>query len=252
MIECISTSGRLLSPWIIFKGKQHQKAWHDSLQQGGNSDGFTAVSDNGWTDNELGLEWLEKLFELQTRSLSRTSKYRLLIFDGHASHISTKAIQFCIASNIILLCLLAYSTYLLQLLDVSIFLLLATAYQKGVQDITCFRFAYSIDKVDFLDVYQKARTLAITLANIQKAWNRTGFNPLNRDVVLEQLPKAAILSSSSNPQPQTLTLTHTAQNKEASQAILKAAFDDFRRLGNHLFELEAKPSLVKLWQCDRF
>ena len=122
-----------------------------------------------------------------------------MIFNSYALHILTKAIQFCIASNIILLCLLAHFTHLLQLLDVGVFLLLATAYQKGVQDITRFGFAYSIDKVDFLDVYQKARTLAITLANIQKAWNRTGLNPLNCDVVLEQLPEATILGSSSNP-----------------------------------------------------
>jgi hypothetical protein len=31
LIECISADGRLLSPWIIFKGKQQQKAWFEVL-----------------------------------------------------------------------------------------------------------------------------------------------------------------------------------------------------------------------------
>jgi hypothetical protein len=153
LIECISTSGRLLPPWIIFKGKQHQKAWYNSLKKGGNPDGFIALSENGWTDNELGLQWLKQCFEPQTRSLHGSSKYRLLIFDGHASHIATQAIQFCIASNIILLCLPPHATHLLQPLDVGVFLPLATAYRKGVQAKTRYGFVYSIDKVDFLDIY---------------------------------------------------------------------------------------------------
>jgi hypothetical protein len=50
LIECISTSGRLLSPWVTFKGKQQNAAWMEIMKEG-----HIALSDNGWTDNELGL-----------------------------------------------------------------------------------------------------------------------------------------------------------------------------------------------------
>ena len=42
--------GRILKSWIIFKAKQQQKAWHEVLKEG-----HIALSENGWTDNELGL-----------------------------------------------------------------------------------------------------------------------------------------------------------------------------------------------------
>src|SRR5450432_4507289 len=125
LIECISRTGRLLSPWITFKGKQHNAEWMQVLQEG-----YVALSDNGWTDNELGVEWLKQCFDLETRSID--GKPRILIMDGHSSHISTKALEFCIASNIIVLCLPSHSTYITQPLDVGIFRPLAMAYSKGV------------------------------------------------------------------------------------------------------------------------
>jgi len=98
LIECISLDGRRIRPWVIFKAKQDQKAWFSVLPGV-----HIGLSDNGWTDNEIGVEWLEKCFEPETRC---GDEYRLLILDGHASHISTKAIKFCVASKIIPLCLL--------------------------------------------------------------------------------------------------------------------------------------------------
>lgn len=39
---------------MIFKGKQIKKAWTDLLEH---KDEFIAMSENGWTNNVLGLEW---------------------------------------------------------------------------------------------------------------------------------------------------------------------------------------------------
>src|SRR5437762_9977437 len=97
------------------------------------------LSDNGWTDNEMAVEWLEKCFESETRC---GDEYRLLILEGHASHISTKAIKFCVASKIIPLCLPPHTTHLLQPLDVGIFADLATEYKAGVRERSMFIFSY--------------------------------------------------------------------------------------------------------------
>jgi len=53
LIKCISMDGRYLPPWIIFKGKLIQKAWKEALKSG-----EITVSENGWTDNSIGYEWL--------------------------------------------------------------------------------------------------------------------------------------------------------------------------------------------------
>jgi hypothetical protein len=55
LIECISMDGRVLKSWIIFKGKLQQKAWYEILKEG-----HIALSENGWTDNELPQPQLNK------------------------------------------------------------------------------------------------------------------------------------------------------------------------------------------------
>src|SRR5271154_3671166 len=61
------------------------------------------VSENGWTDSLIALDWLEH-FNTYTKAQTR-GKYRLLILDGHASHVSFPFIQYCEDNNIIPLCL---------------------------------------------------------------------------------------------------------------------------------------------------
>jgi DDE superfamily endonuclease len=125
LIECISLDRRLLCLWVIFKGKKQNLAWMETLE-----DGHIALSKNGWTDNELGLEWLQECFDPETRHIS--NRYRLLLMDGHQSHITNEALRFCIASKIIVLCLLAHTTHLLQPLNVGPFRPLAIAYKTGI------------------------------------------------------------------------------------------------------------------------
>lgn len=57
LIECISDNGRLLALFIIFKGKRQMKVWYDVLED---KEACIALSDNGWTNNVLGLEWFTK------------------------------------------------------------------------------------------------------------------------------------------------------------------------------------------------
>jgi len=83
LIECILQDRRRTRPWVVLKGKQHQSAWFKALPSA-----YIAMSYNGWTDNELGLEWLKQCFELETRC-DDLDEWRLLILDGHASHVST-------------------------------------------------------------------------------------------------------------------------------------------------------------------
>jgi hypothetical protein len=52
MIECINASGWCLPPFVILSGKLHQASWYQGLPP----DWVLSVSDNGWTDNRLGIE----------------------------------------------------------------------------------------------------------------------------------------------------------------------------------------------------
>ena len=181
LIECISMDGRPLSPWIIFKAKQHQKAWNEALEAG-----EIAISDRGWTDNEIGLAWLERCFDPETRDVKK-GEYRMLLVDGHASHLTTQAIRFCINQKIILLCLPAHTTHKLQPLDVGIFLPLSILYTNRVEHAGRYAATHFIDKVDFIKIYQDVRKEAISTVNIQKAWAKSGLSPFKPDIILNTL-----------------------------------------------------------------
>lgn len=87
-IECVSATGRLLDPGIIFKGKDLQGQWFiTEFKKMANW--HYICSPNGWTDNSIALSWLEDVFIKQTALLlNDESDTRLLILDGHQSHTS--------------------------------------------------------------------------------------------------------------------------------------------------------------------
>jgi hypothetical protein len=164
MIECICRDGRVLSPWIIFKGKQQLHAWFSEHFP----DGHICVSPQGWTDNELCLEWLKLCFEPETAETQK-GEYRMLLFDGHASHVTVDAIKYCEEKKIILFCLPKHSTHLLQPLDVGVFSPFATAYQRILLEKTKWGANYQIPKDLFLEIVQQARIESITPDNVRSS-----------------------------------------------------------------------------------
>lgn len=63
VIETIAANGRVLDPLIIFKGKKVQKFWFNELKRPGYQYWSITVSDNGWTNDKISLEWLEMFDE---------------------------------------------------------------------------------------------------------------------------------------------------------------------------------------------
>jgi hypothetical protein len=92
-----------------------------------------ATTDNGWTTNAVGLDWI-KHFDYHTAPRAK-GKYRLLILDGHESHHSTEFELHCQQNNIITLCMPPHSSHLLQPLDVGCFGPLKQAYGRQVEDL---------------------------------------------------------------------------------------------------------------------
>lgn len=116
------------------------------------------LSETRWINDELGLIWLRDIFNKYTRGYT-IGAYRLLILDSHGSHITAAFHRYCSDNSIILLCLLAHSSHLLQPLDVSCFVVLKRVYGRIVRD--WIRLGYNhINKQDFLSIYLDARTEA--------------------------------------------------------------------------------------------
>ena len=120
MVECICGDGTAIAPFGIFKGKNVLENWIPPKVL---NEWFFSANTKGWTSNLHGLEWLKRVFEPATRTKAR-GQYRLLVCDGHDSHISGSFIAHCLQNRIALLILPPHTSHLLQPLDVAIFGLL--------------------------------------------------------------------------------------------------------------------------------
>lgn len=115
-----------------------------------------------------------------------TGKYRLLILDGHGSHLAPKFDQMCNQNNIVPICMPAHSSHLLQPLDVGCFAVLKRTYGRLVEDKMRLGINH-IDKLDFLSAYPQVRKEAFKMDSIKNGFMATGLVPYNPERVLTQL-----------------------------------------------------------------
>jgi hypothetical protein len=183
VIESICVRGFAIPPLVIFDAKVHQSTWYENglLPY----DWSIAVSENGWTNNEIGLIWLKDVFDKYTKNRT-IGQYRLLILDGHGSHVTPDFDRFCLDHSIIVLCMPPHSSHLLQPLDVSCFSVLKRSYGKLVEKQMSLGVNH-IDKQEFLLLYQQARTEALHEKNIRSGFAATGLVPYDPNRVLSFL-----------------------------------------------------------------
>ena len=182
-IECINSCGWALPPMLIFAGKVHISTWYQNAEIP--RDWVIALSDNGWTNDDLGLQWVRTVFDPITTSRT-VGTHRLLILDGHGSHGTPEFDAFCKEKNIITLCMPAHSSHLLQPLDVGCFSPLKSAYRRLVANGARVGINH-VDKSEFLSIYTRARTETLSASNIRSGFRATGLIPLNAEEVLARL-----------------------------------------------------------------
>jgi hypothetical protein len=110
-----------------------------------------------------------------------------MIFDGHALYLSSNVIRLCLTYKVILLCLLLHTTHLLQPLDISLFGPLASYYKTILRSICKFGYNYTVNKVDFLEGYLKARNQVFTVKNITSTWRKAGLYPFAPKVIIKKM-----------------------------------------------------------------
>ena len=133
---------------VIYKGKAHYKSWYTNLEDEDEATVF-AISDKGWTNQVLGLEYLKQCFEPCTWFRVSPNEYRLLVVDGHNSHFSWNFQFYCVQHKIILFGIPPHTTHLLQPLDVGLFSPLQHYYSKEV-DICARLGSSAIGKGNFM------------------------------------------------------------------------------------------------------
>ena len=139
------------------------------------------ISKNGWTHHELGLLWMVKDFDRQTKEKA-AGRTRALLMDGHSSHYSLELIHFARANNIIILGYPPHCTHVLQGLDVVCFAKMKHQFRaeiKKFENLHC----HGVTKEDFAGVFGQAFLQAFDEDTVKAAFSATGVWPYNPDVL---------------------------------------------------------------------
>ncbi|RXW17484.1 hypothetical protein EST38_g8369 [Candolleomyces aberdarensis] len=196
VIVTICADGSDLPPAVIFKGKTYRTSW----RQNNPLKASLGHSEKGWTDGEIGVEWMKE-FDRQTKAKAN-GRRRLLLVDGHNSHYTAGFLRHAQDNNILVLCYPSHSTHIYQGLDVVIFSPLKTAWTEAWDEYER-RTGQKVNKQCFLEVYANAHMKALSKQNIISAFRVTGVVPLNPDVITETMlaPSRTSSTSSSLPVP---------------------------------------------------
>ena len=167
LLASICADGTALPPALIYKGASGdlQDTWMEDL--GEKEQAFFASSANGWSSNAFGLAYLKQVFDPSTHSKAG-HKRRLLIVDGHSSHVNMKFIRTCDRLKILLMILPPHSTHRLQPLDVGLFSPLTTYYSQQINKLLMeSQGLMRLTKRDFWLLFYKAWKQAFTVKNVR-------------------------------------------------------------------------------------
>src|SRR5436305_1663021 len=184
IVECVSMNGTAIPPLIIFKGERLSNSW---IPKNVDAGWKFACNSKGWTSNIHGLQWIRQIFEPSTRELANNGQdWRILICDGHESHVTSSFLAHCIQNRIHVLLLPPHTSHLLQPLDVGIFGPLKTALSRCLDPL--FRTGIPlIHKVEWMEKYIEARAKAFTKSNIEGGWRGAGLSPFYPQKVLRKV-----------------------------------------------------------------
>jgi hypothetical protein len=189
VIGCICADGTWHPPTCIYKGTSGylRENWIEGFDPVKYDCDFT-TSPTGWTNDDLGYKWLLK-FNERTKKKARQA-YRLLILDGHGSHVTMKFINFCDMNRIILGIYPPHSTHTLQPLDVALFRPLSQAYSERLTAWIAKTEGFSnIQKRHFFTLFWPAWNDSFTEENILSGFESTGINPFNPQRVITKFEK---------------------------------------------------------------
>lgn len=167
LIACVGVSGVALPPALIYPADSTkvQSSWVSDIDARKHHV-YIAVTPSGWSNDDVAIAWLQQVFDVATKATAR-SKWRLLVIDGHGSHITKRFLTYCHNNKILVAVFPPHSTHTLQPLDVVMFKPLATKYSKNLtQRASKSKGLLPVKKGDFFSLFWDAWTSSFTENNI--------------------------------------------------------------------------------------
>lgn len=190
LIPGICADGDRIPPTLIYESESGDlmDTWLDDYNEE-EEIAYFATSQKGWSNENIGVYWLEHVFDRQTREKAGHHR-RLLIVDGHNSHLNLRFINYADQHPILLVFLPPHSTQRLQPLDVGLFGPLANYYTQEIDRfIAEYQGFVTISKRHFWKFFLEAYNRAFTMENIASSWEATGIEPFNSERILARIIK---------------------------------------------------------------
>ena len=193
-IEAISAGGQYIPAFLIVAGQVHMTQWYAQPEL--NPDTAIRPTPSGYTNDQVGLEWLEYFDKHTVKKV--VGRKRLLILDGHGSHHTKEFIAYCDAHDIVPFGLPPNLTHLLQPLDVVVFQPLKHYHAKAL-DLLVREGLVNITKIEFLSCIEEVRRQAFKKSTILSSFKKTGIWPFNPQPVLKILEERQAKKTPSPP-----------------------------------------------------
>jgi hypothetical protein len=249
LLACIGADGTVLPPGLIFSAdsKTPQSSWLSDVDKKKHSV-YTTVTPSGWSNDDTGLGWVEQVFEPLTRDKARR-KWRLLLMDGHGSHVTMEFLTFCVERRILVLIYPPHSTQTLQPLDVACFSPLAQAYTKALgiqlqkqQNLVAFK------KEHFFGLFWEAWKSSFTKELVKRAFEVVGIEPVNPSVILDRFNKSDPEAAAS--QAYTQAKSARSVDKLWRETVKDTSAEEAKKLRTLLHQTAAQNELLKIERDD--
>ena len=173
VIGCGNAAGVQLPPYFVFPRKKMNPEFLNNTTVGSAG----SVSDSGWSNTSIFQEYLSTHFSRYAQGSA--DEYKLILYDGHKTHLHPDIIQWAEDNKIILFVLPAHSSHILQPLDVGCF----GPFQKVfATEVDCFmkqNVGQVLNKYNIAKVASNAYVSALSQRNLTSSFQKAGIYPFD-------------------------------------------------------------------------
>ncbi|CAH2108284.1 unnamed protein product [Euphydryas editha] len=174
-ICCMSATGHYIPPALIYPRKRPR----DDLLDGGPSQSICMVSDSGFVNSELFVNWLHHFKYFVHPTLEDPV---LLLLDNHSSHISLEVINYARDNNIVILTLPPHGSHKLQPLDRCLYSPLKVKYSIECDKFMAQHPGRGITQYQVAHLFNEAYKKVATVGNAVSGFKVTGIYPYDDDL----------------------------------------------------------------------